>query len=313
MPNFPGQSNFKGTVYHCSQHQDASLSGDVTGKKVVVVGTGNSGHDIAQNFHENGANVTMIQRWGTYVISAKTGLFMLHEGLYDEGGPLTEDADVYGQSLPIPVQFALNVDGTNRIAAAEKDNLDGLKRAGFKVDFGEDGSGIFRKSITRGGDYYIDVGCSQLIIDGKIKLRQSPDGIKEFEPPALVLADGTKLEADIVVLATGYENMVTSARKIFGDKVADRCNDAWDLDDEAEIKTVRNSNSLAPVLDTDKMRDRCGDPAVILISGSWEAVSPCAAFIHALSLCKSRLLRRATARNRKLGRGIAAFLSSSYI
>ena len=240
MPNFPGQNDFKGSVYHSSQHQDASLSGDITGKKVVVVGTGNSGHDIAQNFYENGASVTMLQRRGTYVISAKTGLFMLHEGLYDEGGPPTEDADVYGQSLPIPVQFALNVDGTNRIAAAEKDNLDVLKKACFKIDFGEDGSGIYRKYITRGGGYYIDVGCSQLIIDGKIKVQQSPDGIKGFEPDALVLADGTKLEADIVVLATGYDNMVTSARKIFGDKVADRCNDVWDLDDEAEIKTVRS-------------------------------------------------------------------------
>ncbi|KAL9063726.1 MAG: hypothetical protein Q9161_009311 [Pseudevernia consocians] len=238
VPNFPGQNDFKGSVYHGSQHQDASISGDVTGKKVVVVGTGNSGHDIAQNFYENGANVTMLQRRGTYVISAKKGLFMLHEGLYDEGGPPTEDADVYGQSLPIPVQFALNVDGTNRIAATEKDNLDGLKKAGFEVDFGEDGSGIYRKYITRGGGYYIDVGCSQLIIDGKIKVQQSPDGIKGFEPHALVLADGTKLEADIVVLATGYDNMVTSARKIFGDKVGDRCNDVWDLDDEAEIKTM---------------------------------------------------------------------------
>lgn len=245
MPEFPGQNDFKGSVYHGSQHQDASLSGDVNGKKVVVVGTGNSGHDIAQNFHENGANVTIIQRRGTYVISAKTGLFMLHEGLYDEGGPPTEDADVYGQSLPIPVQFALNVGGTKRIAAAEKENLDGLEKAGFKVDFGEDGSGIFRKYITRGGGYYIDVGCSQLIIDGKIKLQQSPDGIKGFEHHALVLADDTKLEADIVVLATGYDNMVTSARKIFGDKVADRCNDVWDLDDEAEIKTVGLLTSLS--------------------------------------------------------------------
>lgn len=238
VPTFPGQSDFEGEVYHGSQHQDASLSGDVTGKKVVIVGTGNSGHDIAQNFYENGADVTLIQRRGTYVISAKTGLFMLHEGLYDEGGPPTEDADVYGQSLPIPVQFALNVDATNRIAAAEKDNIDGLTKAGFKIDFGEDGSGIYRKYVTRGGGYYIDVGCSQLIIDGKIKLQQSPGGIQGFEPHALVLADGTKLDADIVVLATGYDNMVTSARKILGDKVADRCQDVWDLDSEGEVKTV---------------------------------------------------------------------------
>lgn len=184
----------------------------------------------------------MIQRRGTYVFSAKTGLFILYKGLYDEGGPPTEDADVYGQSLPLPVRFALNVDKTSQIAAAEKDNLDGLEKAGFKVDFGEDGSGIVRKYLTRGGGYYIDVGCSQLIIDSKIKVQQSPGGIEGFEPRALVLADGTKLEADIVVLATGYDKMVTSACKIFGDKVADRCNDVWDLDDEAEIKTVRPLN-----------------------------------------------------------------------
>ena len=120
----------------------------------------------------------MIQRRGTYVFSAKTGLFMLYKGLYDEGGPPTEDADVYGQSLPLPVRFALNVDKTSQIAAAEKDNLDGLEKAGVKVDFGEDDSGIVRKYLTRGGGYYIDVGCSQLIIEGKIKVQQSPGGIK---------------------------------------------------------------------------------------------------------------------------------------
>lgn len=258
MPNFPGQNDFKGEVYHGSQHQDASLSGDLKGKKVVVVGTGNSGHDISQNFYENGADVTMLQRRGTYVISAKTGVFMLHEGLYDETGPPIEDADVYGQSFPLPVQFALNVDATKRITAADKENIDGLSKAGFKLDFGDDGSGIYRKYVTRGGGYYIDVGASQLIIDGKIKMQQSPDGIKGFEPNALVLADGTKLDADIVVLATGYDNMVTSARKILGNKVADRCNDVWDLDSEGEVRAVclpvtmfTNMVMLTPSLDVE--------------------------------------------------------------
>jgi cation diffusion facilitator CzcD-associated flavoprotein CzcO len=92
VPNFPGQEIFKGTIYHTSQHQDASLSGDVTGKKVVVVGSGNSGHDICQNYYENGAEVTMLQRGGTYVITAKKGLFMLHTGVYEDYGPPTEDA-----------------------------------------------------------------------------------------------------------------------------------------------------------------------------------------------------------------------------
>lgn len=238
VPSFPDQENFTGTVYHGSQHEDATFQGNVAGKKVVVVGTGNSGHDIAQNYYENGASVTMLQRKGTYVISAKKGLFMLHEGLYDEGGPPTEDADIFGQSLPIAVQFALNVGLTERIKEAEKTSLAGLEKVGFKVDFGHDQSGIYRKYVTRGGGYYIDVGASQLIIDGKIKVVQSLDGIKGFKPNALVLADGRELEADVVVLATGYDNMRTTLRKALGDKIADRCKDVWDLDEEGEVNAV---------------------------------------------------------------------------
>jgi hypothetical protein len=140
--------------------------------------------------------------------------------------------------MPIPVQFALNVHGTKRITAAETTNLDGLAKAGFEVDFGVDGSGIYRKYITAGGGYYIDVGCSQLIIDGKVKVKRSPGGIQEILSDGLVLADGSKLEADILVLATGYDNMRTSVRKILGDKTADRCKDVWDLDEEGEVNAV---------------------------------------------------------------------------
>lgn len=238
LPTFPGQEKFEGLIQHGSQHKDASVNGTAAGKKVLVVGTGNSGHDIAQNYYENGANVTMIQRRGTYVITAKTGLFMLHTGMYEEGGPTTEEADIVGQSLPIPVQFALNVEGTERITAAEKTTLNGLERAGFKLDFGADKSGIYRKYITRGGGYYIDVGASKLIIDGKIKVKQSPDGISHFDEKHLVLADGTPLEADIVIMATGFDNMRTTAKKIYGAAVSDRCKDVWDLDEEGEVNGV---------------------------------------------------------------------------
>lgn len=85
IPTFPGQESFQGTLYHGSQHRDASEL-DVRGKKVVVVGTGNSGHDIAQNYYENGADVTMLQRSGTYVLTADKGVFMMHEGLHEDGG-----------------------------------------------------------------------------------------------------------------------------------------------------------------------------------------------------------------------------------
>lgn len=85
VPSFPGQSEFKGQVYHGSKHEEASKS-DVKGKKVIVVGTGNSGHDIAENFYESGADVTMLQRKGTYVLSLDKGVFMLHEGMHADNG-----------------------------------------------------------------------------------------------------------------------------------------------------------------------------------------------------------------------------------
>ena len=295
IPTFPGQDTFKGSVYHGSQHKDATFQSGVAGKRVVVVGTGNSGHDIAQNYHENDAHVTMLQRKGTYVISAKTGLFMLHKGMYDEHGPPTEDADIAGQSLPIPVQFALNVGLTDRIKEAEKANIEGLGKVGFKLDFGNDGSGIYRKYITRGGGYYIDVGCSELIIDGKIKLEQSPDGIKGFTDKALMLADGRELEADVVVLATGYDNMRTTLRKALGDKVADRCKDVWDLDQEGEVNAV--SLRFPPLPANEHVTDknvliRCGVRPVIPNSGLWAVVWLCAASTRDSWPCRSRLVKR---------------------
>lgn len=238
IPSFKGQEIFAGALHHASQHRDAALSKDIKGKRVIVVGTGNSGHDIAQNYCENGAQVTMLQRSPTHVVSADIGLLMMTEALYGEDSPPLEDADIYAQSIPVPVSMAMVRPAIKKIAEKEKTTLDGLEKAGFKLNSGVDGGGLFSLYLTRGGGYYIDVGCSRLIADGKIKMAQSPNGIKEFDEEAMILADGTRLEADVVVLATGYDNMRTSLRKVLGDEVAGRCKDVWDLDEEGELNAV---------------------------------------------------------------------------
>lgn len=158
--------------------------------------------------------------------------------MYDEYGPPTEDADLYAQCLPIPIQFYLNTPGTQRIADADRELFNGLSKAGFRLDPSPDKSGILRKDLTRGGGYYIDVECNQLIIDGKVKLHHSPAGVKSFDENGLVLVDGSKIEADIVVLATGYGGMISTAPKLFGDKVGDPLGDVWDLDEEGEVRAV---------------------------------------------------------------------------
>lgn len=152
--------------------------------------------------------------------------------------PPTEEADILHESLPYPVQFAFDINFTKRAYEAEKDILEGLRRAGFELDFGVDGAGINRAYTTRGGGYYIDIGCSSLIIDGKIKVKRSPEGITGFSERGLLLKDGSSLDADIVVLATGYDNMRTTVRKTLGDRVADRCKDVWNLDEEGEVNAV---------------------------------------------------------------------------
>lgn len=203
---------------------------------------------------------------------------------------------------------------TQAISAAEKETIEGLQKAGFKLEFGVEKAGLLRLYMTRGGGYYIDVGCSQLIIDGKIKVKQSPEGITGFKPNALVLKDGSELEADVVVLATGYDNMRTTVRKILGDKVADRCRDVWDLDEEGEINAVSLKlifSYLIPIqvlarssLDlyisgTNRLDfNRYGERAATPVFGIWVVISPCVVYTLNFWLSRSRRLKKAWRLNR---------------
>lgn len=185
---------------------------------------------------------------------------------------------------------------TRRISEVDKEVLEGLAKAGFDVYKGIDESGIARLYMTRGGGYYIDVGCSQLIAEGKIKVHKSPDGIKEFTPQTLILADGKELEADMVVLATGFDNMRTTVRKVLGDQVADRCKDVWDLDEEGELQAVRllllSSQFIRLKEFTNVDSSRCGVHQGIPISGIWVVTWLCVEFTPNFWHCRSRLSRQ---------------------
>ena len=233
VPEIEGMSDFAGTLRHSSAHPGAS---EFAGKRAVVVGACNSGHDIAHDFYEQGADVTMIQRSSTCVFSSEHLSIMLG-GLYEEGGPPTEDADLLFAAYPYLLLGEMGKQMTQMVADLDREKLDGLARAGFKTDFGEDGSGALMKYLRRGGGYYVDVGCSTLIAEGKVKIKQGVE-IERFTTTGLEFADGTTLDADIVVLATGYENMNQTARRLLGDEVADRCRPVWDLDEEGELRTV---------------------------------------------------------------------------
>lgn len=236
FPQVKGLDAFKGTrLCHSSEFPGATP--DSAGKKAIVVGSCNSGHDIAQDFYSQGYDVTMVQRSSTCVISSDSIVDIGMAGLYVQGGPPTEDADLSLYSFPFE-HFKASQRGITALQnGADKETLEGLERVGFKIDMGPGACGLFIKYFQRGGGYYMDVGASQLIIDGKIAIKQGSE-ISEVQTDGLLFADGQKLQADEIVFATGYLNMRGEARAIFGDALADRVNDVWGFDGKGEHRTI---------------------------------------------------------------------------
>jgi cation diffusion facilitator CzcD-associated flavoprotein CzcO len=236
QPVVDGAELFKGTLTHSSGYRGTE---DVGGKHVVVVGAGTSGHDIAHDVHRRGAaSVTMVQRSSVTVVSLKSA--EVQYATYNDVGPdlSLEDVDFISSSIPNVLARRLWMPITKALAEQDKDLLDGLHRAGFLTDQGEDGSGFIVKSMMTYGGFYIDVGASEMIIDGQIKVR-SAVGVDHLTEREVVLTDGTTLAADMLVLATGFEPMHADIRRIFGPEVADRVGPIWGLSErDGELRGV---------------------------------------------------------------------------
>ncbi len=230
MPQLPGLNEFHGAVRHSGDYGSGL---DWQGKRALVLGTGTSGHDAAQDLCVSGAaEVTLIQRSPTLVVSLKEA--QAPYALYDEDVPF-EDLDLLAIASPFPVYRRSHQRITAMNREADNELLEGLERRGFRLTFGPDESGWQIMYQSRGGGYYFDAGCSQMVVDGRIGLIQYAD-IERFGPDGAVMKDGSVKQADLIVLATGYGGQAASARRIFGDKVADRMGPVWGFDAEGELQ-----------------------------------------------------------------------------
>lgn len=231
IPDIPSLRNFAGTVLHSSQYDDGE---PWKGKRALVIGTGNSGHDIAQDLCSSGAQVTLVQRSPTLITNIEPSAQLAY-ALYDEA-PL-EDCDLIATSMPFALVRKSHIQLTEQSKALDKDILAGLERVGFKLDYGEDGSGWQFKYLTRGGGYYFNVGCSDLVAKGEIGLAQFSD-IAEFAPAGARMRSGETLPADLIVLATGYKGQEHLVRKLFGDEVAARVGPIWGFGAGDELRNM---------------------------------------------------------------------------
>ena len=201
----------------------------------MVVGTGTSAHDIAQDLHAHGARVTMVQRSPTLVVNVEPA--QLYDGIYFGPGPSLEDRDLLNVGTPFAMMKRAHRQITDKVRELDRPLLEGLEKAGFRLDFGEDGTGWPLKYRTRGGGYYFNIGCSDLIASGEIGLVQAAD-IETYREGGLTLNDGREVDADLVVLATGYEGQAHFVRRLFGDEVADRVGQVWGFDDRQEVANM---------------------------------------------------------------------------
>ncbi|MCB4823679.1 flavin-containing monooxygenase [Roseicella aerolata] len=229
LPEIPTLDRFGGQVVHSSRFGNGA---EWRGKPVFVFGTGTSAHDIAQDLHGNGALVTMVQRSPTLVVNVEPSA-QLYDGIYYGPGPTLEDRDLINTSFPRDVMKQAHKLLTAKTRELDAELLEGLERAGFRLEFGEDGTGWPLKYRTRGGGYYFNVGASDLIVKREIGLIQYHD-IESFDAAGVQMKDGRTLPGELVVLATGYKGPDHLVGQLFGPDVAQRVGRVWGFDEETQ-------------------------------------------------------------------------------
>jgi putative flavoprotein involved in K+ transport len=229
VPQIAGAETFQGEQHHSSKHPGPEA---YKGKKAVVLGSNNSSHDICAALWEHGADVTMVQRSSTHIAPSDSLMELALGGLYSEqavkNGVHTDMADLIFASIPYKIMAPMQVPVYDEMKKRDADLYARLEKAGFMLDFGVDGSGLFMKYLRRGSGYYIDVGASELVANGSIKLK-SRVNIERINPNSVTLSDGTELPADLIVYATGYGSMNGWLAELISPEVADQVGKVWGL------------------------------------------------------------------------------------
>ena len=229
VPSIPGADGFEGEQHHSSAHPGPEK---YAGKKAVVLGSNNSAHDICAALWEHGADVTMVQRSSTHIAPSDSLMELALGGLYSEAaikaGIDHHKGDLIFASIPYKIMAPMQVPVYEEMKRRDADLYARLEKAGFMLDFGVDGSGLFMKYLRRGSGYYIDVGASELVANGSVKL-ESRTTIEQINPKSVTLSNGKELPADLIVYATGYGSMNQWLKDLISPEVADTLGKVWGL------------------------------------------------------------------------------------
>jgi cation diffusion facilitator CzcD-associated flavoprotein CzcO len=201
IPEIEGLETFTGLAAHSDSFQDGAR---FEGKRALVIGAGVSGHELAHDLWEHGADVTLLQRSATYVLS--------FEAQHKFWNPFFVENMIYGAEYADQIQYAIPNERTDPInkelvkQAAEFDRelLDNLVAVGFKLEWGPDGTGILGAHMMGRDAYQINIGASQLIADGRVHLKQGVE-VARIDGSAVIFSDLSEMpDVDLIIFATGY-------------------------------------------------------------------------------------------------------------
>jgi len=230
MPSINGTEQFRGTYIHQSSFRNAK---QFSGKRAVIIGTGTTGHDIAQDCFNNDMRVTIVQRGPTaiypieWVLETQKHLWNLDmdTGLADRMGGTA------------PVKVGCEIIKRNMQAAAKQPQyvklFEDLEKRGFRVDRE---SGMLDQIWQRYGGYYIDVGASKHIADGDINVKSAVP-IAELTADGILFEDGEEIKADLIVAATGYDqDYRKQVAQIVGNDIASQLPEFWGLTKDGDVR-----------------------------------------------------------------------------
>jgi putative flavoprotein involved in K+ transport len=235
VPHIDGIENFKGNVIHSTQFKTGN---GYHGKRVLVVGTATSAHDIALDLHRHeAAYVALAQRSPTSVVDIETAN-MVYGLNFDPDMP-QEEAD---QRFSASYIWPLMAEGLKGYVQYVVEPTHGelfaqLEAAGLRLDQGDDGLGWMGKYLKHAGGYYLNVGASDVIIEGGIKVLQFDD-FDDFVPEGVRLTDGTVVELDEIILATGFQNLSSEVEGLFGPEVARKVGQIGGIGEDGEPRNM---------------------------------------------------------------------------
>jgi len=171
LPAYPGREAFRGEIIHSADYKGADV---LRGRRVVVVGAGNTGCDVAVESAQNAEHTWHSTRRGYY-----------YNPKYLMGRPTDQTADLLlALRLPLAVRRQL-FKASLRFAVGDFTKF-GLKKPDHR--FFETHPIVNQQLV-----YYVGHGDIT-----------PADDIARFESDGVVFADGSRADADLVVMCTGY-------------------------------------------------------------------------------------------------------------